>query len=42
MAENRLTVPSNEEYSIPQLKMMLKETGAILGREITLQEWEQL
>lgn len=40
--ENRLTVPSNEEYSVAQLKMMLHETEAILGREITLKEWERL
>jgi predicted RNA binding protein YcfA (HicA-like mRNA interferase family) len=29
--ENRLTVPSNEEYPVAQLKMMLHETEAILG-----------
>jgi hypothetical protein len=40
--EYRLTVPSNEEYSVPQLRMMLRETAIILGREITLAEWEQL
>lgn len=40
--ENRLTIPSNEEYSVPQLKMMLREAGLILGREISLEEWERL
>lgn len=40
--ENRLTIPSNEEYSVPQLKMMLREAGLILGREIPLKEWESL
>ncbi len=40
--EKRLTVPSNEEYPIPQLKMMLREAGAILGREIALEEWGRL
>ena len=40
--ENRLTIPSNEEYSVPQLKMMLREAGLILGREISLKEWESL
>ena len=40
--ENRLTIPSNEEYSVPQLRMMLRETGLILGREIPLAEWDQL
>jgi hypothetical protein len=40
--EYRLTIPSNEEYSVPQLRMMLRETVTILGREIPLAEWEQL
>lgn len=40
--ENRLTIPSNEEYSVPQLRMMLRETAIILGREIYLAEWERL
>ena len=40
--ENRLTIPSNEEYSVPQLKMMLHDVAVILGREIPLQEWERL
>ncbi len=40
--ENRLTIPSNEDYSVPQLRMMLRETATILGREISLAEWERL
>ncbi|PYU51177.1 MAG: hypothetical protein DMG48_11560 [Acidobacteria bacterium] len=40
--ENRLTIPSNEEYSVPQLRMMLREAGFILGRDISLEEWERL
>jgi hypothetical protein len=40
--EYRLTSPSNEEYSVPQLRMMLRETAIILGHEITLAEGEQL
>ncbi len=40
--EHRLAVPSNAEYSIPQLRMMLKEVELILGRKITADEWERL
>ena len=40
--DNRLTIPSNEEYSVPQLKMMIREAGSILGHEISLKEWESL
>jgi hypothetical protein len=34
--ENRLAIPSNEEFSVPQLRMMLREAASILGREISL------
>jgi hypothetical protein len=37
--EHRLTLPSNAEYSVPQLRLMLREAGAILNREITQDEW---
>ena len=35
----RLTIPSNAEYSVPQLRMMLKEVEDIINLEITLEEW---
>lgn len=38
----RLTLPSNAEYSAPQLRVMLHEIEAMLGREITLDEWSRL
>lgn len=37
---HRLAIPSNKEYSVPQLKMMLKEVEKIIGRGITFEEWE--
>ncbi len=40
--QHRLTVPSNSEYSVPQLKMMLREAGEILGRDISIDEWTKL
>jgi hypothetical protein len=40
--DHRLTIPSNVEYSVAQLKMMIQEAEGILGREITLEEWNQL
>ena len=40
--DHRLTIPSNVEYSVAQLKMMIREAEGILGREITLEEWNQL
>lgn len=38
----RLTIPSNKEYSVPQLRFMLPEVESIIGREITADEWESL
>ncbi|MBU1297888.1 MAG: type II toxin-antitoxin system HicA family toxin [Bacteroidetes bacterium] len=40
--EHRLTIPSNREYSIPQLRMMIQETESILERKITVEEWNNL
>lgn len=40
--EYRLTIPSNTEYSAPQLRMMINEVEGILGRVIALDEWNGL
>lgn len=40
--QHRLAVPSNPEYSVPQLRMMLREAEALLDREISLDEWNRL
>jgi hypothetical protein len=38
----RLAIPSNNEFSIPQLRMMIREVEAIIEREITTEEWNRL
>ncbi|HEX8161193.1 MAG TPA: hypothetical protein VF538_04935 [Pyrinomonadaceae bacterium] len=40
--QHRLTIPSNAEYSAPQLRMMMREVETIIGRQITADEWEKL
>ena len=40
--QHRLTVPSNAEYSVPQLRMMLREVESIIERQITADEWNNL
>ncbi len=40
--EHRLTIPSNDEYSVPQLRFMLHEIEHILQRNITIDEWNTL
>ena len=39
---NRLTIPSNSEYSEPRLRMMLREVEEIIERQITIDEWNNL
>ena len=38
----RLTIPSSAEYSVPQLKMMLREVSEIIDRSISIDEWNSL
>jgi len=40
--QHRLAIPSNAEYSVPQLRMMLREVEKILGREISAEDWNRL
>ena len=40
--QHRLAIPSNAEYSVPQLRMMLREIEEIIGRKITVDEWNRL
>jgi hypothetical protein len=38
----RLAIPSNTEYSVPQLRLMVREVEEIVGRTITAVEWSEL
>jgi len=38
----RLAIPSGAEYSVPQLRMMLREVEQITGRQISAQDWAHL
>ncbi len=38
----RLTIPSNSKYSVPQLRMMIREVEGIIEREISADEWNAL
>lgn len=40
--QHHLAIPSNAEYSVPQLRMMIQEVKDIIGRDITLSEWNNL
>jgi hypothetical protein len=40
--QQRQTIPSNSEYSTPQLKMLLRQAETILGRKIASDQWDNL
>lgn len=40
--QHRQTIPTNSEYSVPQLRMLIRQVEAILGRSISLDEWNSL
>ena len=40
--QKRLAIPSNPEYSVPQLRVLIREAEGILGRSLTLEEWSGL
>ena len=38
----RQTIPSNAEYSVAQLRIVLRQVESILGRRISADEWAEL
>lgn len=40
--QHRLAAPLNHEYSTPQPRMMIRQVEDIIGRSITLEEWNGL
>ena len=40
--DHRLALPSNDEFSVPQLRMMVREVEAIVGQRIDANRWERL
>jgi hypothetical protein len=42
LSQKRLAIPSNSEYSVPQLRMMIREVEAMMRREVASDEWNNL
>jgi hypothetical protein len=40
--QHRQTAPSSSEFSVPQIRMLLRQIESILGRSIALDEWDSL
>jgi len=38
----RQTIPTNPEFSIPQVRMLARQIESILERTISLEEWDSL
>ena len=39
--QHRQTTPTNSEYSVPQLRPLIRQVGSILARAISLNEWRR-
>ena len=42
LGSHRQTIPSNAEYSVPQLRMLVRQVEAIIERKLNLEDWERL
>jgi hypothetical protein len=42
LGQHRQTIPSNSEFSVPQVRMLLRQVESILGRPISLDGWDSL
>jgi hypothetical protein len=42
IGQRRQTIPSNVEFSPAQLKFLLRQVEALLGRKISSDEWDNL
>ncbi|MBI5770594.1 MAG: type II toxin-antitoxin system HicA family toxin [Verrucomicrobia bacterium] len=40
--QRRQTIPSNTDYSVPQVKMLVRQVETIVGRKIPADEWASL
>jgi hypothetical protein len=39
---HRQTIPANAEYSVPQIRMLVRHVETIMRRRIGVEEWEKL
>lgn len=39
---HRQAIPANSEYSVPQIRMLIRQVESILERPISLDEWNSL
>jgi hypothetical protein len=39
---HRQTIPANAEYSVPQIRILVRQVEPIMRRRIGVEEWEKL
>jgi hypothetical protein len=39
---HRQTIPTNTEYSVPQVRMLVRQVEKIIERKILPEDWEKL
>ena len=42
LGAHRQTIPTNHEYSVPQVRLLVRQVESILARQISLDEWAAL
>jgi hypothetical protein len=42
LGQHRQTIPTNSEYSVPQIRLLLRQVESILARRISVDEWNSL
>lgn len=40
--QHRQTIPTNPEYSVPQIRLLLRQVESVLARPVALEEWNAL
>jgi predicted RNA binding protein YcfA (HicA-like mRNA interferase family) len=40
--QHRQTIPTNSEYSVPQLRMLIRQIESITAHPMSLNEWDSL
>jgi hypothetical protein len=42
LGQHRQTIPSNAEFSVPQVRLLVRQVESILERPVSLDEWDSL
>jgi hypothetical protein len=40
--QHRQTIPTSSEFSVPQIRLLLRQVESIISRQISLDEWNSL